>query len=174
MEELRTELERASEEERKIYWQNVGFFWMGFILTFFDLLALMIHGKCMRQLVMEARNGDDRAFALAVQIDRTVLSLKYFQNRINRAQLSRDYEFLDSVAYRIRNPAVRGKIRRRTLWLFFAVLDSEGLLNMPAEELLEMCEEAGVYGKEFGVGDANSLGKRRREYFRNRGTRKYF
>lgn len=76
-----------SEEETKKYWTDISHYWLGFFATFFDLLALMIQGKSMRQLVKEASNGIDASYHQAVQIDRTVLFLPYFQQRLLRAQL---------------------------------------------------------------------------------------
>lgn len=174
VEYLKQMLEKATDVERKEFWQSVAFYWLGFIVTFFDLLALMVHGRSMRQLVASAKGGNDAAYTLAVQVDRTVLFLPYFQQRLQRAQLSKDTVFLDLLGYRLKNPIIKGKIKRRTLWLLFALLDSEGQLDMPLTELLQLCEDVGAYGKEFGVGDENSLSKRRREYRENHGTRKIF
>ncbi len=174
VEELNEMLVSCTDEERKQFWQQVAFFWLGFIVTFFNLLSLMVHGKSLRQLVTSACQGDDEAYVLAVQIDRTVLFLPYFQQRLIQAQLSYDAKFLDILGYRFKNPIIKGKIRRRTLWLLFALLDSEGQLDMPLKELLSICEEVGLYGKENGVGDENSLSKRRKEYREYHRTRKIF
>jgi hypothetical protein len=171
---LQAMLAAFSDEERKEYWQGVAFYWLGFIITFFDILSLMVHGKSLRQLVTAAKQGDDEAYYLAVQVDRTVLFLPCFQDRLLQAQMSGDSQFLESLAYRIKNPIIRGKIRRRTLWLLFALLESESQLDMPLRELLELCIQVGAYGKEFGVGDENSLAKRKREYQANHRTRKIF
>jgi len=177
-EKLKKETEKMlsdmSEQERIEYWRDISFYWLGFFCTFFDLLSLMIHGKSLRQLVNEAKQGDDKSFILAAQTDRMVLYLPYFQERLKRAQLGNDGVFLRELSYRIKNPLVRGKIKRRTLWLLFALLESEGQLDMPLSELLVLCEETGVYGDQFGIGDENSLGKRRREYISNQGTGKIF
>ncbi len=176
--ELKKEIEKLlsdlSEEEQIKYWRDVSFYFLGFFCTFFDLLSLMVHGRSMRQLVRDAKQNDDQAFILAAQTDRMVLYLPYFQERLKRAQLSNDEVFLRDLSYRIRNPIIRSKIKRRTLWLLFALLESEGHLDMPLSELLELCKDIGVYGDQFGIGDENSLSKRRREYQSNQGTRKIF
>ena len=171
MEKMLSEL---SEEEKKKFWTNVAYYFLGLYSGFFDLLALMIHGKTMRQLVTEAKEGNDDSYCLAVQTDRMVIYLPYFQERLTGAQLGRDADFIDKLGYRFKNPILRGKIRRRTLWLLFALLEIEGQLEMPLKDLLPLCIDVGVYGDQYGVGDENSLGKRRREYYKNRGTRKYF
>jgi len=167
-------LDNATEEERIEYWKSVGFYWQGFIMTFFDHLAVMIHGKSMRSLVKEAKLGDDKSFVLAVQIDRSVLKIAYFQDRIQKAQFTQDSNFLDSLGYRIKNPIISGKIKRRTLYLLFSILENEQKLDMPIKELLALCEFVGVYGDEHGVRDENSLSKRRSEFRKKHGTRKIF
>jgi len=167
-------LEDLTEEERREFWRNVAYYWLGFFTTLFDILAVMIHGRSMRQLVSEAKAGDDNAMSLAIQIDRMVIYLPYFQERLLRAQAGCEINLLDKIGYRIKNPIIKGKIRRRTLWLLFAILESEGHFNMPLKDLLAICAELGVYGDKYGIGDENSLGKRKREYLKNRGTRKYF
>lgn len=164
----------STKEEQVEFWRDISFQLLGLYSSFFDLLALMIHGKSMRQLVFEAKENNDKSFVLAVQTDRMVLSLPYFQQRMLKAQLRGERQFLDELGYRMKNPVIKGKIRRRTLWLVFALLENEGLLDMPLNELLYICTEAGIYGDTYGIGDENSLGKRRREYKLNKGTRKYF
>lgn len=175
LEDLNNSLEELSEDELKQYWQRVAFFWVGVAITFFNTLSLMVHGRSLIHLVSAAQDGDDEAYTLAVQVDRTVLFLPYFQQRLLRAQLARDSSFLDSLAYRIKNPILKGKIRRRRLWLVFALLDSEGYLDsLSGPELMEFCEQVGVYGDEYGIGSLSALRKRKSEYYENRGTRKYF
>ena len=46
----------------------------------------------------------------------------------------------------------------------FALLDDEGFLEMPLNDLMAVCEDIGVYGREFGVEDTESLRKRRKYY----------
>ena len=45
-----------------------------------------------------------------------------------------------------------------------AVLDDEGFLDMPLDGLMDVCQEIGVYGREFGIEDTESLRKRRKYY----------
>jgi hypothetical protein len=134
--------------------------------SFFNYLSLMVHGRSMVRLIADATEGDDQAFALAVQTDRTVLSLPYFQERMLKAQFSSDSSFLNTLSYRLRNPILKGKIRYRTLWITFSVLDDEGLLNQPHDVLFDICEHLGVYGKEHGIEDVGHISSRLREYRR--------
>lgn len=128
------------------------------LASVFNYLALMIHRRSMCQLISDVKNGDDEAFCLAVQIDRTVLQLPYFQQRLLKSQFSDDAKFLDKLASRIRTPILQSKIRYRTLTLIFAVLDNMNMLDsFPHEKLLDICEEIGVTGGENGIDDVAKL-----------------
>lgn len=168
------ELESASEEERLEVSKIVAIWLTAIVGTLFNVLAIMTHGRSMCQLVADAKDGDDDAFARAVQVDRTVLELPYFRERMMRAQLGRDDDLLRKVAYRLKNPILNSKIRYRELWLAFAFLQEEGLLDLRREELLDVCEELGVYGKEFGIEDVGHLSKRLHEFRRLQRNRKDF
>ncbi|NOY73951.1 MAG: hypothetical protein GXP14_16545 [Gammaproteobacteria bacterium] len=135
------------------------------LASFFNYLALMIHGRSMCQLITDAKDGDDVAFCLAVQIDRTVLQLPCFQKRLLKSQFSDDDVFLEKLASRIRTPILQSKIRYRTLMLTFAILDVANMLyDLPLEKLLDICEAIGVTGGENGIDDVDKLAKRRLEY----------
>lgn len=137
------------------------------ITSLFNYLALMVHGRTMCQLITDAKDGDDEAFCLAVQIDRTILQLPCFQQRLLKSQFSNDAIFLNKLASRIRTPILQSKIRYRTLMLAFAMLDEAEVLDgLSHEKLLDICEEIGVTGKENGIDDVDKLRKRLYEYSR--------
>ncbi|MEJ1388072.1 MAG: hypothetical protein RPU12_09160 [Candidatus Sedimenticola sp. (ex Thyasira tokunagai)] len=159
-------LQSADEEELQAFSKEVCIFIWGSLASLFNYLSLMVHGRSMCQLVTAAISGDDEAFYKAVQIDRTILTLPYFRSRLLKAQLGNDPSFLSALSYRLRNPIIRGKIRYRTLWIAFAILDDEGLLKLPHERLMDICQEIGVYGKQFGIEDVGHLSKRLSEYRR--------
>lgn len=137
-----------------------------YLAGFFNTLALMIHRRSMCQLITDAKNGDDEAFCLAVQIDRTVLQLSYFQQRLLKSQFSDDAKFLDKLASRIRTPILQSKIRYRTLIFIFATLDDMNILDsLTHEKLLNICMDIGVTGGENGIDDdVGKLRKRLYEY----------
>ena len=147
---------------------------MGSITGLFNYHSLMFHGKTLFHLVSAAKEGNDKAFCLAIQIDRTILNLPYFRERLIKSQFTNDQEFLTRLASRLKNPIIRSRIRYRTLWLTFAILEDEGLLELPHEEILDICEDVGVYGKKFGVEDVGHLRKRLNEYRRMQRTSKIF
>lgn len=56
-------------------------------------------------------------------------------------------DFFDDIAYRLKAPPYKGKIRHKSLWLAFSILERSGLLDtLSHREIMEMCDEAGVGG----------------------------
>lgn len=140
---------------------------LAFLAIFFNTIAIMVHGRKMTDLVQAAEQGDDDAYCLAVQIDRRILSaLPYFKERHEKAISGVEIDFLDKLHYRLTNPLFRSKIRYKTLWLTFALLDESGYLNgsLKHREILDICEEAGVGGYKNRIEDVGYLSKRLREY----------
>lgn len=148
-------------------------FFCCFLATFYQNLSIMVHGEKLTSLVAQAKTGCDAAFAKAVQIDRRILTaIPYFRDRYAQAQDEANSEFFDFLSYRLSRAPYRGKIRHKSLWLAFSVLDQTGLLStLPHREILEMCDEAGVGGYANRVQDVNHLSRRIKEYreFQKRG-----
>lgn len=169
------EFDAANEEQKAELIKPFCKMVLGVLSTILNYLALMIHGRTMCQLVEDAKNGDDNAYRCAVQIDRSVFRLEYFQDRLLRAQFTGDQDFLDKLSYRLKAPIIQSKIRYKTLMLTFAILEDDGLLSrLPHNELLDICEQVGVYGKEYGVEDVGHLRKRLKDYRKFQGNSKYF
>lgn len=137
-----------------------------FIPTFYQVMTMMVHGRKLSDLVLAAEAGDDEAFCLAVQMDKRIMTLPYFRERRNKAELNQEIDFLKALNYRLTNPLLRGKIRYKTLWLTFAVLDMSGYLDgsLKLREILDFCEKVGVVGVDSPIQDESALGKRLREY----------
>jgi len=169
------EFNSSNEKKKAELIQPICKMVLGVLSTIFNYLALMIHGRTMCQLVADAKSGDDNAYRCAVQIDRSVLRLEYFQDRLMRAQFAGDQDFLDKLSYRLKAPILQSKIRYKTLMLTFAILEDDGfLLNLPHNELLDICEQVGVYGKEHGVEDVGHIRKRLKDYKKHQRNSKYF
>ena len=137
------------------------------LATFHNTFSMMVHGRKLTDLVQAAERGDDDAFCLAAQIDkRVVTALPYFRDRHARAMVNGETDFLDKLHYRLKRPLLRGKIRYKTLWLTFAVLDLSGHLDgsLKDREILDICEKAGVGGHKNRIEDVGYFSKRRREY----------
>lgn len=140
---------------------------LAFLAAFHSNISMMVHGRKMTDLVQAAEQGDDDAYCLAVQIDKRVLSaLPYFKERHEKAILEGSTDFLDKLHYRLTSPLLRGKIRYKTLWLTFSVMDESGLLDgsLKHREILDICNEAGVGGYQNRIEDVGYLSKRLREY----------
>lgn len=158
---------KGSEHHRKAIITNLT----TFLPHIFYYLSLMTHGENIVDLIKKAKNGDDDAFCKAIQIDRTLIyEIPYFRERVFRAQLSDDRAFLNDFSTHFKGKIFGHKLSYPKLWLLFAILEDEGFLDIPLDRLLNVCEQAGVYGKNWGVNDTNTLSKRRREYKRKRGT----
>jgi len=173
--ELLLEFESANEEQKVELLKPFCKMVLGILSVSFNYLALMIHGRTMCQLVADAKKGDDNAYRCAVQIDRSVLRIEYFQERLMRAQFSGDQDFMDKLSYRLKAPLLQSKIRYKTLLLTFAILEDDGFLSkLPHDELLNICEKVGVYGKAYGVEDVGHLRKRLKDYRNQQKNSKYF
>lgn len=149
-------------------------FFLFFLPSFHQYLSLMVHGEKLTSLVAQAQSGNDDAFVKAIQIDRRILTeMPYFKSRFGRAQDEADRDFSDKVAYRLKAPPYRGKIRHKSLWLAFAITEQAGWLDaLSYRELLEICDEVGVGGYENRIQSEKHLGNRLREYreFQKRGV----
>lgn len=148
-------------------------FFCFFLATFHQNLSVMVHGEKLTSLVEKAKQDDDIAFVKAVQIDKRILTVDpYFRERFERAQMEPGTDFFDALSYRLKTAPYRGKIRHKTLWLAFSLLDQAQLLDiLPYTEILEMCDEAGVGGYDNRIQSVKHLGSRIREYrgFQKRG-----
>jgi hypothetical protein len=156
-----------STEDKSMAVQQVQITMSAFLATFFNTMSIMVHGRKITHLVQAAEHGDDEAFFLAVQVDKRILAaLPYFKERSEKAISTGDIDFLDKLHYRLTSPLLRSKIRYKTLWLSFALLDESGLLDgsLKHREILEILDKAGVGGDDNSIGDVGSLSKRIREY----------
>lgn len=138
-----------------------------FLAMFYNTFSIMVHGRKLTDLVLSAEGGDDESFCMAVQIDKRILSsLPYFRERYESAISEGNVDFLNKLNYRLTSPLLRGKIRYRTLWLTFALMEEFGQLDgtLKHREILDICEVAGVGGYINRIEDVGSLSKRLREY----------
>ncbi len=142
------------------------------VTQFCHYCGLMTFGRSLCDLVADAVAGDDIAFCKAVQLDKTVLySIPYFRERLARAQLSADLAFLQRLSTAVTGKQLAGYIKHKELMIVFAILDDEGMLELPAEELFDLCEELGIYGQRFGIFDVGSFRKRRSYYLKMTGRK---
>lgn len=158
--------ELSPDEQAKAV-KQAQLFLASFLASFYSNVSMMVHGRKMTDLVQAAERGDDDAYCLAVQIDKRILSaLPYFKERHEKAISGGEIDFLDKLHYRLTSPLLRGKIRYKTLWLAFAVMDESGHLDgsLKHREILDICDAAGVGGYKNRIEDVGYLSKRLREY----------
>lgn len=172
-EAARQRFESLPEDEQKEAIRVSQHFFCSFFASFFQNLSVMVHGEKLTSLVAQAVLGNDEAFVKAIQIDRRILTeYPYFKERFVRAQFDGDNDFNDLISYRVSRSPYRGKIRHKTLWLTFSMLDLAGHLNeLRHSEILEICDEVGVGGWENRIQEVKHLSKRINEYreFQKRG-----
>lgn len=162
---------QALSEEEKAEATKRGF-WLGgfFFGWFYQHLALMLHGQKLTVLVAQAKAGDEDAFCKAVHIEpRLLKSHPYFQARYEQARDAQETDFLKRIGYRLANPGAPGKIRYPGLYVVFAMLETMGWLDegFTHEEILDLCDAAGLDRWQNRIEDVGYLTKRLNEY-RNR------
>lgn len=159
-------------EQKEAAQFGVNFFSFTFAM-FFETLSIMVHGEKLTSLVSQAKQGNDNAFVKAVQIDRRILTVDpYFRDRYNNPENETDRSFHSLLSYRLSVPPYRGKIRYKTLWLTFSLLEKFQLLeSMTHSELLDFCDEVGVGRYDSRIDSVTHLSRRLREYrdFQKRG-----
>lgn len=158
--------ELSADEQAKAV-KSAQLMFAAFIAMFYNTMAIMVHGRKLTDLVQAAESGDDDAFCFAVQIDKRILTaLPYFITRHEQAIHEGHTDFLAKLHRRISSPLLRSKIRHKTLWLTFAVLDEGGHLDgsLKHREILDLCDEIGIDGYKNRIEEVGYLSKRIREY----------
>lgn len=167
------QFDAMSEEDQAQAIKIAQYLWVGFLAGFFQNVSIMVHGEKLTALVSRAKGGDDDALCKAVQIDKRILTrIPYFQQRLERATIEGDRDFLDGLAYRLQCPPYRGKIRHKSLWMAFSFLSMAGLLDILTHtEILDLCNDVGVGGYKNRIEDVKNLSKRLAEFrrFQQRG-----
>ncbi|NNM80576.1 MAG: hypothetical protein HKM01_09015 [Gallionella sp.] len=160
------QLELLPSEERQALEKRGGFFWSYYFGSFFNTLALMVHGEKLTTLVPQAINGDDDAFLKAAQTDRMLLiHHPYFRERKFRAQNEGDKKFLFRLANHESIPVLVGKIQFPGLYMLFGLLESfQWLDNLGATEILDICVQANLDRYQNRIDDECYVSKRLREY----------
>jgi len=167
-EAAKEEFEALPDEERTAIIQRIQLGLAFFYATFFNGIALMVHGQKLTTLVPLALQGDKKAFCKAVQIDRNLLTgHPYFQDTYARLQTGENPNFLCGILTHMNRPPIQGRIRFPALYALFSTLDLFGWLNdFTASEILDLCDEAGLDRYQNRIEDENYLIKRRLEYRR--------
>lgn len=167
-EAARVAFEALSDDEKNIASRRAGFFWSFLFSSFFNHLALMVHGSKMTSLVPKAIAGDEDSFFKAVQIDRMLLiHHPYFRERKALAQDNAEAGFLSRLSYRESSSPLKGKIQYPGLYMLFGILDAyQWLDDLKHDEILDICDAAGLDRYQNRIEDVNYITKRLIEYHR--------
>lgn len=136
-------------------------FMAGFLASFHQMLAVMIHGEKITALVARAKAGDVQAFLKAVQVDGRVLAhVPFFRDLHASAISSGDKLFLRAIGRRAAAPPYKGRIRRKALWMGMSVLDEIGVLRtFSHREILDVFDQSGLNEGPDRVEDVTALTK---------------
>lgn len=154
--------EALSGEEKAAASKQAGFFWAFLFASFHEYLSLMVHGRKLTLLVAQAKAGDEAAFCMAVHIEPRLLKHHpYFFERHLQAQNKRETAFLKRVGHALAKPTLTGRISYPSLYMVFAMLDAAGWLEggFTHEDLLDICDEAGLDRYQDRIEDTNALTK---------------
>jgi hypothetical protein len=162
----RQKYEKFSVETQQKTTRTLRYLLVFSLASFYNFIALMVHGRKLTQLVKEAMTGNDDSFCLAVHIDRNILEqIPYFKDRNSKAQREGDQNFLDALSYRIRSPQIKGKIRHRALYMLFAILESTQWLDvLTRPEILDICDQLNLDHYENRIETEKALADRLRDY----------
>jgi hypothetical protein len=156
-----------SDEAKTEASMRAGFFWSFFFGWFYQYLALMLHGQKLTDLVAQAKAGDEEAFCKAIHVEPRLLHHhEFFRGRYELARQHGEEDFLKRIGYRLASPGTPGRIRYPGLYVVFAMLEVTGWLGggFTHEELLDICDDAGLDRWQNRIEDVNFLAKRLREY----------
>lgn len=166
------QFDAMSVEDQKLLSKRTAFLILHILSAIHNYFALMVTGESMTTLVPKAMQGDQDAFCKAVKIDRNlIISHPYFKQRYQDAQASGDSEFLRRVATNQTSPNLIGKIRYPGLYIVFAMLDAlKWLDDLTANEILDICDAAGLDRWQNRIEDTNSVTKQLLRYRRYQKT----
>lgn len=156
-----------SELEKQETTESLKRFMMAFLASFYQSLSIMVHGEKLTSLVAQAKAGNDKAFARAVQIDKRILfAVPYFKKRYLDANTLGDHTFTEDVGAHLQRPPYKGRIRHKALYLAFAILDMSGLLKtMQHKDMFDLCIEAGLDAHTNRIDDLKNFSKRLAKYW---------
>lgn len=159
----RRAFDELSDEGKTEASKQAAYFWLFFFSSFYNYLSVMLHGRKLTVLVAQAKQGDEDAFCMAVQVEPRLLHHHpYFQEQ----HLQAEPNFLKRIGNQLGKPAPVGRIRYPALYMIFAMLEAAGWLEsgFTHEELLDICDEAGLDRYQNRIEDTNYLTKRLGEY----------
>lgn len=157
------DVEKLTKEELKEQYD----FWITFHISFFNDLALAVHGESIYSLVQKAVElEDDDALVKSIQIDRTLLP--YYQDRLWGRTMKGDSDFFDLLGYRVKNPPRRGTNKHPLLWILFNDLYCIGCLrrSITSKQILDVYQKAIPDHPLYSIDDELTVQRQRRNFMK--------
>jgi hypothetical protein len=162
----RTAFESMDNERKKAEIQKAQYLLMHILLSIHNLFSVMTNGESMVSLVPKAIQGDDESFFKAVKVDRSLIDHHpYFVERIKRAKLSGEKDFIKELAKYQAKPNLVSQIKLPGLYVVFAMLDVMSWLDdFSHDEILDLCDAAKLDRWQHRIVDTNAVTKRLAQY----------
>ncbi|HSI96511.1 MAG TPA: hypothetical protein VK938_10560 [Methylophilaceae bacterium] len=164
--------EALSPDDKTEALKRGAWFWHLFFGWFYQYLSVMLHGEKLTSLVAKAKSGDLDAFVKAVHIEPRLLdSHPFFKARFESARNKEavdksERNFLMRIGTSLAKRGGPGRISYPGLYVTFTILEIAGWLDggFTHEEILDLCDEAGLDRWQNRIEDVNYLTKRLSEY----------
>ncbi|PPC96076.1 hypothetical protein [Methylotenera mobilis] len=168
----RTAFESMDNERKKAEVQRAQYLLMHIFLSIHNLFSVMTNGESMVSLVPKAIQGDDESLFKAIKVDRNLIDHHpYFVERIKRAKLEGEKEFIKELARYQARPNLISQIKLPGLYVVFAMLDVMSWLDdFSHEEILDLCDAAKLDRWQHSIVDTNAVTKRLAQYRRYQKT----
>lgn len=124
--------------------------WLAIVLQR-NILSIMLFYQSMGALVQAVREGDDEAFFRAVRIDRTVMACRTFADRISRAELVHDKNFILRLRSAIKGPSKKHMAAIQDLRYSIAVLREAGFDRFSDADLEALFIRTRLYPNSAGA-----------------------
>ncbi|MEZ0231237.1 MAG: hypothetical protein ACAH12_00225 [Methylophilaceae bacterium] len=127
---------------------------LAFSLSMYNsLLCLLYYSRFLNDLIMQVRLGDDIALFNAIRIDPTCIGCKPIIQRISKATMIQDTDFMKKLRNSLGNkPEKLAQANFQKMRLVFEILHESGAENLTDERLEEL------FVKELNLYDSHSAG----------------
>jgi hypothetical protein len=114
------------------------------IFLLLNTISLFINKKGIKNLLVEARKGDDESLFKLLQIDKTLFDHDWVRARIRKASYFADWEFFDKMSKAIKTDPLRNRKLHGDVFLILVNLWTIGLYRLTVPELMQLFEDSGV------------------------------
>ncbi|MBI1910367.1 MAG: hypothetical protein HYS21_00010 [Deltaproteobacteria bacterium] len=110
----------------------------------YDTVSQLTHKRPLKELIEEARKGNDDSLFKAIQINKTLFDLDWVRKRIRKAQFSGEADFFQSLAEAIGKDPLAHDIEYGELILILISFWKLGLCRLENNELMDLLEASGL------------------------------